>query len=125
MKDCDIVPLEAALEWAPGRKQPSSGLIIAVSVDRWAVLLLLDAVQVLEEQVVPLLKMKVNEACFSNSWNNEQVGFTTYQPAFAGLQTDCAVAVHGGLEKFLCSQVPKEHNANPGSDGENVALERH
>ena len=51
------------------------------------------------------------------------MGFRTYQPAFAGLKTDCAVAVHGGLEKFLRSQVPKEHNADPGPDGEDVALE--
>ena len=49
----------------------------------------------------------------------------TYQPAFAGLKTDCAVAVHGGLKKFLCSEVPKKHNAYAGSDGEDVALERH
>ena len=49
----------------------------------------------------------------------------TYQPAFAGLETDCAVAVHGGLEKFLRSEVPKKHNAYAGSDGEDVALERH
>ena len=62
LKECDVVPLEAALEWAPGCKQPSSRLIVTVSVDRWAVLLLLDAVQILEEQVVPLLKMEECEA---------------------------------------------------------------
>ena len=64
--------------------------------------------------------------CFFVSRKKERLCFTmTYQPAFAGLKTDCAVAVHGGLEKFLRSEVPKKHNAYACSDGENVALERH
>ena len=49
----------------------------------------------------------------------------THQPSFAGLQTDCAVAVHGGLEELLRAQVPEEHDADAGPDGEDVALERH
>ena len=61
LKECDVVPLEATLEWAPGCEQPSSRFIVAVSIDRWAVLLLLDAVEVLEEQVVPLLKIEEDE----------------------------------------------------------------
>ena len=74
MKERDVVPFEAALERSPGGEQPRPGLVVAVGVDRRAVLLLLDAVQVLQEQVVPLLKTKkrYDEGFFTFSLRRSQ-----------------------------------------------------
>ena len=52
--------------------------------------------------------------------NNSEV---TDHPAFGGFQGDRPVAVHGRLEKLPGADVPEQDEADPGPDGQNVALE--
>ena len=47
----------------------------------------------------------------------------TDHPAFGGFQGDRPVAVHGRLEKLPGADVPEQDEADPGPDGQNVALE--
>jgi len=58
-------------------------------------------------------------------WNRRQEHATklAHHPALGSLERDRPIAVHRRLQKFSSSDIPKEDEADSGSDRQDVALE--
>ena len=56
-------------------------------------------------------------------WSLSSVSFT-HHPSSGRFEWDSPIAVHGGLEKLSCPEVPKQEKSNASADGQDVALER-